>query len=184
VRPILAEIHLCHACSCHEMLSGPAAAGHKSWALCTFDSPAAAQAACAGALTHDGVSMLDAASGAQVPLLIRPAAVDQHLRHSNATGALAATHKAQQQKVAAARASERGAAAVAPFLAAVVTEIYLCSVCSCPEILRRNGRGQARCQSGRRAAFGRSCAAAGVGMGARQARARGTGRLGGEAAWW
>jgi acyl-CoA synthetase (AMP-forming)/AMP-acid ligase II len=35
-----------------------------------------------------------------------------------------------------------GAAAVASFLAAVLTEIYLCSVCSCPEILRRNGRGQ------------------------------------------
>jgi hypothetical protein len=28
------------------------------------------------------------------------------------------------------------------FLAAVLTEIYLCNVCSCPEILRRNGRGQ------------------------------------------
>eukprot|EP01047_Picozoa_sp_COSAG01_P000835 COSAG01_NODE_16_length_40091_cov_15.728646_48_plen_102_part_00 len=42
-RPILTEIYLRHACSCHEMLSGHAAAGHKSWALCTFDSPAAAQ---------------------------------------------------------------------------------------------------------------------------------------------
>jgi hypothetical protein len=31
-----------------------------------------------------------------------------------------------------------GAAAVASFLAAVLTEIYLCSVCSCQEILRRN----------------------------------------------
>jgi hypothetical protein len=29
----------------------------------------------------------------------------------------------------------------AAFLAAVVTEIYLCNVCSCQEILRRNGRG-------------------------------------------
>jgi pyruvate dehydrogenase kinase 2/3/4 len=27
-------------------------------------------------------------------------------------------------------------------LAAVLTEIYLCGVCSCQEILRRNGRGQ------------------------------------------
>jgi hypothetical protein len=27
-------------------------------------------------------------------------------------------------------------------LAAVLTEIYLCNVCSCQEILRRNGRGQ------------------------------------------
>jgi hypothetical protein len=27
------------------------------------------------------------------------------------------------------------------FLAAVLTEIYLCNVCSCPEVLRRNGRG-------------------------------------------
>jgi hypothetical protein len=28
------------------------------------------------------------------------------------------------------------------FVAAVLTEIYRCNVCSCPEILRRNGRGQ------------------------------------------
>jgi hypothetical protein len=27
-------------------------------------------------------------------------------------------------------------------LAAVLTEVYLCGVCSCQEILRRNGRGQ------------------------------------------
>jgi hypothetical protein len=36
-----------------------------------------------------------------------------------------------------------GAAAVAFFCAAVLTEIYPCNVCSCQEILRRNGRGQA-----------------------------------------
>jgi hypothetical protein len=36
-----------------------------------------------------------------------------------------------------------GAAAVASFLAAVLTEIYQCNVCACQEILRRNGRGQA-----------------------------------------
>jgi hypothetical protein len=36
-----------------------------------------------------------------------------------------------------------GAASVASLLAAVVTEIYLCNVCSCHEILRRNGLGQA-----------------------------------------
>jgi hypothetical protein len=34
-----------------------------------------------------------------------------------------------------------GAASVASFLAAVFTEIYLCDVCSCQEVLRRNGRG-------------------------------------------
>jgi hypothetical protein len=39
--------------------------------------------------------------------------------------------------------SNHGAAAVASFLAAVLTDIYLCGVCSCQEILRRNGRGQA-----------------------------------------
>jgi hypothetical protein len=37
-----------------------------------------------------------------------------------------------------------GAAAIASFLAGVWAEIYLCNVCSCQEILRRNGRGQAR----------------------------------------
>jgi hypothetical protein len=41
-----------------------------------------------------------------------------------------------------ARLAEGGAAAVASFLAAVLTEIYLRNVCSCQEILRRNGRGQ------------------------------------------
>jgi WD40 repeat protein len=35
-----------------------------------------------------------------------------------------------------------GAASVASFLAAGLTEIYLCNVCSCQEMLRRNGRGQ------------------------------------------
>jgi hypothetical protein len=39
------------------------------------------------------------------------------------------------------RVSAAGAAAVASVEAAVVTEIYLCDVCSCQEILRRNGRG-------------------------------------------
>jgi hypothetical protein len=37
---------------------------------------------------------------------------------------------------------QAGAAAVASFLAAALTEIYLCDVCSCQDILRRNGRGQ------------------------------------------
>jgi hypothetical protein len=32
---------------------------------------------------------------------------------------------------------------VASFLAAVLTDVYLCDVCSCQEILRHNGRGQA-----------------------------------------
>jgi hypothetical protein len=38
-------------------------------------------------------------------------------------------------------AANLGAAAVASFEAALLTEIYLCSVCYCQEILRRNGRG-------------------------------------------
>jgi hypothetical protein len=36
----------------------------------------------------------------------------------------------------------RCAQAVASFVAAVLTELYLCNVCSCPEILRRHGRAQ------------------------------------------
>jgi hypothetical protein len=35
-----------------------------------------------------------------------------------------------------------GMAAAASFLAAILTEIYLCNACSGPEIFRRNGRGQ------------------------------------------
>jgi hypothetical protein len=41
-------------------------------------------------------------------------------------------------------AARGGAAAAASFVAAVLTEIYLCTVCSCHDILGRNGRGQAR----------------------------------------
>jgi hypothetical protein len=36
---------------------------------------------------------------------------------------------------------DHGAASAASFSAAVSTEIYPCNVCSCQEILRRNGRG-------------------------------------------
>jgi hypothetical protein len=39
--------------------------------------------------------------------------------------------------------AHEGAASVASFLAAILTEMYLCNVCSCQEILRRNGPGQA-----------------------------------------
>jgi DNA topoisomerase-2 len=39
-------------------------------------------------------------------------------------------------------AEHSGAAAAASFVAAVLTEIYLCSVCSCQEMLSRNGRGK------------------------------------------
>jgi hypothetical protein len=38
-----------------------------------------------------------------------------------------------------------GAASAASLLAAALTEIALCNVCSCQEILRRNGRGQGWC---------------------------------------
>ena len=39
------------------------------------------------------------------------------------------------------RRAPGAAASVASFSAAVLTGIYLCTVCSCQEILRRNGRG-------------------------------------------
>jgi hypothetical protein len=41
------------------------------------------------------------------------------------------------------RSHRRGAAAVASFWAAILAEMHLCNVCSCQEVLRRNGRGQA-----------------------------------------
>jgi endonuclease/exonuclease/phosphatase family metal-dependent hydrolase len=49
-------------------------------------------------------------------------------------------------------------AAVASLLAAVLTEIYLCDVCSCQELLRRNGRGQV-CKSWALATFREEAAA-------------------------
>jgi hypothetical protein len=51
-----------------------------------------------------------------------------------------------------------------------LTEIYLCGVCSCPEILRRNGRGQ----GGRLRRRGSSGAVASTGSSTPVARARGT----------
>eukprot|EP01047_Picozoa_sp_COSAG01_P013627 COSAG01_NODE_646_length_14556_cov_9.736806_10_plen_154_part_00 len=44
--------------------------------------------------------------------------------------------------MASARHTHQGAASVASLLAAILTEIHLCKVCSCQEILRRNGLGQ------------------------------------------
>jgi ATP-dependent RNA helicase RhlE len=53
---------------------------------------------------------------------------------------LPSEHEAYVHRVG--RTARAGAAAVVSFLAAVLTEIYLCNVCSCQEILRHNGRGQ------------------------------------------
>jgi hypothetical protein len=61
-----------------------------------------------------------------------------------------------------------GAASVASFEAAVLTEIYLCNVCSCQETLRRNGPGQ-----------GAGAAAAAEEQRARSARDRGITSAGG-----
>jgi hypothetical protein len=48
---------------------------------------------------------------------------------------------AQHAEAREQRALDEGAASVASFLAAVVTETYLCTVRACQETLRRNGRG-------------------------------------------
>eukprot|EP01047_Picozoa_sp_COSAG01_P013040 COSAG01_NODE_603_length_14905_cov_12.534648_6_plen_109_part_00 len=39
--------------------------------------------------------------------------------------------------------AEGGAAAVASFSATALTGIYLCDICSCPDVLRRSGRARA-----------------------------------------
>jgi hypothetical protein len=76
-----------------------------------------------------------------------PAKVKRTYDDQDACRARAA--KQAQQYAARAQAYRRslceciyGVAAVASFLAAAVTEIYLSNVCSCQEILRGNGRGQ------------------------------------------
>jgi hypothetical protein len=51
-------------------------------------------------------------------------------------------HRAAARWADAGGRQSAGAASVASFVAAVLSEIYLCNVCSCQEILRRNGRGQ------------------------------------------
>ena len=56
---------------------------------------------------------------------------------------LPSEHEAYVHRVG--RTARAGAAAVVSFLAAFLTEIYLCNVCSCQEILRHNGRGQGDC---------------------------------------
>jgi hypothetical protein len=54
-----------------------------------------------------------------------------------------------------ARVASGAAAVLRPFWAAVLTEIYLCNVCACPEILlRRNGRGQVAGRLGAARALG------------------------------
>jgi hypothetical protein len=50
--------------------------------------------------------------------------------------------RAMRQQVVGQTWRRRGAAAAASFLAAVLTGIYLCNVCSCHETLRRNDRAQ------------------------------------------
>jgi hypothetical protein len=60
-----------------------------------------------------------------------------------AAGGVAACGAAAGQPPALLLAKAAGAAAAASLLAAVLTEIYLCGVFSCQEILRRNGRTQA-----------------------------------------
>jgi hypothetical protein len=76
-----------------------------------------------------------------------PAKVKRTYDDQDACRARAA--KQAQQYAARAQAYRRslceciyGVAAVASFLAAAVTEIYLSNVCSCHEILRGNGRGR------------------------------------------
>jgi hypothetical protein len=61
-------------------------------------------------------------------------------------------HRLMRQEVILreANAQRAGAAAAASsFLAAVLTEMYLCNVCSCHETLRRNGRGQSAARRSR-----------------------------------
>jgi hypothetical protein len=61
-----------------------------------------------------------------------------------ATEALCKLCKDRLEKAASHSIRGDGAASVASFLAAVVTEIYLCNVCSCQEIFRRSGRARGR----------------------------------------
>jgi hypothetical protein len=75
--------------------------------------------------------------------------LEMPLNEGQCTEDLADCQKASAAAAAAAAAAAQGgggeggagAASVASFLAAVLTEIYLCNVCAYQEILRRNGRG-------------------------------------------
>jgi ribosomal-protein-alanine N-acetyltransferase len=73
------------------------------------------------------------------------AAVEAAMRRQNAEGVEAASCEVHTRTSRTDRGvhalANAGAAALASFSAAVLTEIYLCNVCSCQEILRRNGRG-------------------------------------------
>jgi hypothetical protein len=71
--------------------------------------------------------------------------LEMPLNEGQCTEDLADCQKASAAAAAAAQGGGgeggAGAASVASFLAAVLTEIYLCNVCAYQEILRRNGRG-------------------------------------------
>jgi hypothetical protein len=75
--------------------------------------------------SHAQTAGLSAAQTPQLPDALRPLTAFQPERFD---GLSSATRQA-------------GAASVASCLAAVLTEIDLCNVCSCQEILRRNGHG-------------------------------------------
>jgi hypothetical protein len=93
---------------------------------------------CAGSGTH--IDPIKSHSGVAAALLrlLR--------RRAGAPGSRQAAPHRDGVRAAGARRSPRahvgrGVASVASFLTAVFTDIYLCNVCSCQEILRHDGRG-------------------------------------------
>eukprot|EP01047_Picozoa_sp_COSAG01_P080671 COSAG01_NODE_15776_length_1300_cov_16.487094_2_plen_93_part_00 len=90
---------------------------------------AAAAAAAAGAGGEGGGALLEVVGSVEAEL---KALMDAKPSWEQLEEALAA--KGDLDKVLT-------KADAASFLATVLTEIYLCGICSCQEILRRNGRG-------------------------------------------
>jgi hypothetical protein len=112
--------------------------------LATLNAGAAGEAArgaggrAGGARCLCGAGNEREAGGARGGAAGEPAAAGTGLGRIAARGGGGSTHAGGG---GGGRAVGSGAASVAFFLAAVLTEIYLCNVCSCHEILRRDGRG-------------------------------------------
>eukprot|EP01047_Picozoa_sp_COSAG01_P052565 COSAG01_NODE_5540_length_4196_cov_28.824262_3_plen_152_part_00 len=102
-------------------------------AILNFPAEAAAAAAPLGLLSLGPLSATEAAR--------HPGGAAAAAAGAAAAGAAPGRQRAPHQQWSRWRGVTYGAASVASFLAAVLPEIYLCTVCSDREVLRRHGRG-------------------------------------------
>jgi DNA repair and recombination protein RAD52 len=117
--------------------AAPAAGGAPVGSAAAADTRKRPREASAAAAAYDasaGALFGGAMSKKTAPAAAVAAASAGHDDHGGGGGSVLPSSTPQEQV----------GAAVASFLAAVLTEIHLCGVCSCQELLRRNGRRRRR----------------------------------------